>query len=43
MSSLFARFAVTANGQRFLISVPVSEAVATPVTVVINWTAGIKR
>jgi eukaryotic-like serine/threonine-protein kinase len=38
----FARFAVAANGQRFLVPVPVSEASATPATVVINWTAGIK-
>ena len=41
--SLFARFAVAANGQRFLVPVPVSEASASPATVVINWTAGIKR
>ena len=39
----FARFAVTANGQRFLVPTPVSEAIASPATVVMNWTAGIKR
>lgn len=41
--SLFARFAVTANGQRFLVPAPVSEAISSPATVVVNWTAGIKR
>ena len=43
ISGPFARFAVTANGKRFLVPAPVSEASSTPVTVVINWTAGIKR
>ena len=34
---------VTGDGQRFLIGGPVSEAAATPITVVINWTAGLKK
>jgi hypothetical protein len=34
---------VTGDGQRFLIGGPVAEAAATPVTVVINWTAGLKK
>jgi Tol biopolymer transport system component/predicted Ser/Thr protein kinase len=38
----YVRFAVTANGQRFLLPAPVGDAVPTPATVVINWTAGIK-
>jgi Tol biopolymer transport system component len=36
-------FAVTRDGQRFLIPTPLSDANAPPATVVINWTAGIKR
>lgn len=38
----FTRFAVTANGQRFLLPAPVGEPTATPATVVVNWPAGIK-
>jgi hypothetical protein len=34
---------VSADGQRFLISVPVGDAVQTPITVVLNWTAGLKQ
>jgi eukaryotic-like serine/threonine-protein kinase len=33
---------VTADGQRFLVSLPVSEA-TTPITIVLNWTAEVKR
>lgn len=33
---------VTADGQRFLVSLPMSEAAA-PITVVLNWTAEVKR
>jgi serine/threonine protein kinase/Tol biopolymer transport system component len=43
ISSTYGRFAVTANGQRFLVPAQMGEPVATPATVVINWTAGIKR
>ncbi len=34
---------VTADGQRFLIGTMVGEANATPVSVILNWTAGLKR
>jgi hypothetical protein len=38
------RFAVTADGQRFLVPAPVEETEgARPVTVVQNWLAGAKR
>jgi hypothetical protein len=37
------RYAVTRDGQRFLIPTPMSETGPTPATVVINWTAGIKH
>ena len=43
IGSLFGRFAVTANGQRFLVPAPVGEPIPTPATVVLNWAAGIKR
>jgi len=35
-------FAVTADGQRFLMNVLNEERQSSPVTVVINWTAGIR-
>jgi eukaryotic-like serine/threonine-protein kinase len=43
ITNSLVRFAVTRDGQRFLIPTPISEASATPATVVLNWTAGIKR
>jgi len=39
----FTQFAVTRDGQRFLIPTSIGEASATPATVVVNWTAGLKR
>jgi hypothetical protein len=36
-------YAPSADGQRFLIGVPVGEEPSTPITVVLNWTAGLKR
>ena len=35
-------YRAAADGQRFLVSVPVSEA-SPPLTVVLNWTASLKR
>jgi hypothetical protein len=32
-----------ANDGRFLVPVPVEQSGATPITVVINWTAGLKK
>ena len=37
------RYDVSADGQRFLINTPVGEVSQTPITVVLNWTAGLKR
>jgi serine/threonine protein kinase len=37
------RYAVTADGQRFLINTPVEESSSAPITVVLNWTAEAKR
>ena len=37
------RYAVTANGQRFLFSKPVEESASAPITVILNWTAEAKR
>jgi len=36
-------YAVTADGQRFLIITPVGDAALQPLTVVVNWTAELKR
>ena len=36
-------YAVTADGQRFLINSNVEETNAAPISVVVNWTAGLKR
>jgi Tol biopolymer transport system component len=36
-------YAVTANGQRFLINSTIEETNATPINVVVNWTADLKR
>jgi hypothetical protein len=36
-------YGVTADGQRFLISRTTKEAVPTPLTVILNWTAGLKK
>jgi len=37
------RYVVTADGQHFLINSPVGETNQTPITVVLNWTSGLKR
>jgi serine/threonine protein kinase/Tol biopolymer transport system component len=38
-----AQFAVTADGQKFLMAKPVVENTAAPIAVVLNWTADLKR
>jgi hypothetical protein len=38
-----ARFNVTADGQNFLIPVPMSAAALSPATVILNWTAALKK
>jgi Tol biopolymer transport system component len=37
------RYDVTADGQRFLVNVPVGAPVTTPLTVVMNWTTAIRK
>jgi eukaryotic-like serine/threonine-protein kinase len=36
-------YAVTGDGQRFLVITPIEESSPSPITVVMNWTAGIKK
>ena len=36
-------YAVTGDGQRFLINTPAADALRAPITVVLNWTAELKR
>jgi hypothetical protein len=36
-------YAVTADGQRFLINARVEQMASSPLTVVINWHAGLKK
>ena len=43
MDETLDEYAVTADGQRFLVLVPLGEAAPSPITVVLNWTAGLKR
>ncbi|MET0164726.1 MAG: protein kinase, partial [Vicinamibacterales bacterium] len=35
------QFAVTPDGQRFLVQLPVAESEPTPITVIVNWPAGL--
>jgi hypothetical protein len=39
----FAPYAVTADGQRFLINAVVETEPNAPLTVVVNWAAGLKK
>jgi hypothetical protein len=36
-------YAVTADGQRFLINRPTEEPTATPITLVVNWPEALKK
>ena len=38
-----SQYDVTADGQRFLINTAPEQAASAPITVVVNWTAGLKR
>jgi len=38
-----SRYQVADNGQRFLINVPLESTLSEPITVVTNWTSGLKR
>jgi Tol biopolymer transport system component len=42
-SAYSQQYDVTANGQRFLLNLDMSDVTATPLTVVLNWTAGRKK
>lgn len=37
------QYDVTADGQRFLVLAPTNNARQTPITVVVNWMAGLER
>jgi hypothetical protein len=37
------QYDVAPDGQQFLLNLPVEEAVSSPITIVLNWTAGLKR
>jgi hypothetical protein len=41
--AIFAPYAVTADGQRFLINAVVDTEPNAPLTVMVNWTAGLKK
>jgi serine/threonine protein kinase len=36
-------YAVSTDGQRFLLNLPMQENASSPITVVLNWTAGLKK
>ena len=38
-----SRYQVAANGQKFLVNVPLESTLLAPITVVTNWTSGLKR
>jgi Tol biopolymer transport system component len=42
-SAISDQYAVTGDGQRFLVLTPVGEASESPITVVMNWTAALKN
>ncbi|MCC6366482.1 MAG: hypothetical protein IT165_23435 [Bryobacterales bacterium] len=39
----FFHYSPAADGRRFLVNVAPADAVSAPITVVLNWTAGLKR
>jgi hypothetical protein len=39
----WANYGVTPDGQRFLVSELVTETASTPINVVLNWTAALKK
>jgi hypothetical protein len=36
-------YGVSADGQRFLVNTPPGQEASAPITVVLNWTAGLKK
>lgn len=43
LNPLQDQYRVTPDGQRFLVLKPVTEATPTPITVVVNWTSGLRK
>ncbi len=43
LTSFRNHYAVTADGQRFLINSTIEEISATPISVLVNWNADLKR
>ena len=43
MTDFRNHYVVTADGQRFLINSTIEETSATPINVVVNWSADLKR
>ena len=37
------QYDVTRDGQRFLLNVSLEDAASPPITIVVNWTAGLKK
>ncbi len=37
------QYDVARDGQRFLLNVPLEETASSPITIVVNWTAGLKK
>jgi hypothetical protein len=37
------QYAVTADGQRFLVNTATEQAASAPITVVVNWAAGMRK
>jgi hypothetical protein len=42
-SGVFFEYDVSADGQRFLVNVPIQDDSLTPITLVSNWTALLRR
>jgi hypothetical protein len=40
---LRAQFDLAADGQRLLLNVPLEQTTESPITIVLNWTAGLKK
>lgn len=43
VNAIVDQYAVTADGQKFLVITPSGDATESPITVVVNWTAGLRR
>jgi len=37
------RYVVAPDGQRFLVNAPAGDGAVAPITVVVNWTSGLKK